>query len=147
MKILHAVLSEGFYGSERYCGELAAEQSRDGHDVEVIVLDTWADCWREMRKLIAAANNTGAGTLTLRALPGWVPTFLHRPLARRIMRRFHPDVVHTHLNPAARRVGREAQHLDIPHVATLRLTYSARELGDCDGLICIADWQRATLED
>jgi glycosyltransferase involved in cell wall biosynthesis len=147
MKILHAVLSQGFYGSERYCGELAAEQSRDGHDVEVIVLDTWSDCAREMRKLIGDANHTGAGTLTLRTLPGWVPTFLHRPLARRIMRRFRPDVVHTHLNPAARRVGREAQRLDIPHVATLHLTYAARELGDCDGLICIADWQRATLGD
>jgi glycosyltransferase involved in cell wall biosynthesis len=146
MKILHAVLSQGFYGSERYCGELAAEQSRDGHDVEVLVLDNLSDCAREMRKLIGQANHVGAGTLTLRAFPGWLPTFLHRPLARRMLRRFGPDVVHTHLNPAARRIGREAQRLGIPHVATLHLTYAPRELGDCDGLICISEWQRATLE-
>ena len=43
MKILHAVLSEGFYGSERYCAELAASQARDGHDVEIIVHGAWSD--------------------------------------------------------------------------------------------------------
>lgn len=145
MKILHAVLSQGFYGSERYCGELAAVQSRSGHDVEILVHDSWSDCAREMRKLIAGANHVGAGTMTLTAIPGWLPPVLHRPLARRVIRRFKPDVVHTHLNPAARRVGREAQRLGIPHVATLHLTYAERELGDCDGLVCIADWQRATL--
>ena len=56
MKILHAVLSQGFYGSERYCGELAAEQARDGHDVEVLIHDEWSDCAREMRKLIGASQ-------------------------------------------------------------------------------------------
>jgi glycosyltransferase involved in cell wall biosynthesis len=146
MKILHAVLSQGFYGSERYCGELAAEQARDGHDVEVLIDDNGSDCAREMRKLIAQANHVGAGTMTLTAIPRWAPAWLHRPLARRALRRFHPDVVHTHLNPAARRVGREAQRLGIPHIATLHLTYATPELGDCDGLICISEWQRATLE-
>ncbi|HWM45797.1 MAG TPA: glycosyltransferase family 4 protein [Xanthobacteraceae bacterium] len=147
MKILHAVLSRGFYGSERYCGELAAAQARDGHDVEVLVHDGWSDCAREMRKLIGEANPVGAGTMTLSAIPGWAPALLHRALARRALRRFRPDVVHTHLNPAARRVGREAQRLAIPHVATLHLSYAPREVGDCEGLVCIAEWQRATLGD
>jgi glycosyltransferase involved in cell wall biosynthesis len=147
MKILHAVLSQGFYGSERYCGELAAEQARDGHDVEILIHDAWSDCAREMRKLIGRANHYGAGTLALTAIPAWMPTWLHRPMARRAMMRFAPDVVHTHLNPAARRVGREAQRLDVPHVATLHLTYAEQEVGDCDGLICISEWQRATLGD
>ncbi len=146
MKILHAVLSQGFYGSERYCGELAAQQARNGHDVEVLIHDTWSDCAREMRKLVAQGNAVGAGTMRLTAIPRWAPAWLHRPLARRAIQRFRPDIVHTHLNPAARRVGREAQRLGIPHVATLHLSYAAREVGDCDGLICISQWQRATLE-
>jgi glycosyltransferase involved in cell wall biosynthesis len=146
MKILHAVLSQGFYGSERYCAELAAEQAREGHDVEILIHDPWSDCAREMRKAVALANTIGAGTLRLTIMPRWVPAMFHRLLALRAIRRFRPDVVHTHLNPAARRVGREAQKFNIPHVATLHLTYAAREVGDCDGLICIAAWQLDTLE-
>ena len=146
MKILHAVLTEGFYGSERYCAELAAAQARSGHDVEVLIQNSSSDCARGMRQAVAEANTVGAGTLRLSALPSWAPTFLHRLLAWLALRRFKPDVVHTHLTPAARRVGREAQKQNIPHVATLHISYSAREIGNCDGLICIAQWQRATLE-
>jgi len=146
MKILHAVLSKGFYGTERYCAELAGEQARSGHDVEILIVDATSDCAREMRKVVAQANPVGAGTLRLTALPAWAPTALHRVFARRVLRRFRPDIVHTHLNPAARRVGRIAQRRGIPHVATLHLSYEPREVGDCDGLICIAQWQRATLD-
>jgi glycosyltransferase involved in cell wall biosynthesis len=145
MKILHAVLSEDFYGSERYCAELASQQARHGHDVEVLIQGSWTDCAREMRKSVALANTVGAGTMRLAAIPFWAPASLHRPLARRVLRKFKPDIVHTHLNPAARRVGREAQSYGIPHVSTLHLSYAERELGDCDGLICIAPWQLQTL--
>jgi glycosyltransferase involved in cell wall biosynthesis len=146
MKILHAVLSDGFYGSERYCAELAAAQARGGHDVEILIQSASSDCAREMRKAVAEGNPVGAGTLRLSEIPSWAPTMLHRIYAQQILRRFRPDAVHTHLNPAARRVGREAQKLGIPHIATLHITYSEREVGDCDGLVCIADWQRTTLE-
>ncbi len=79
MKILHAVLSQGFYGSERYCAELAASQARDGHDVEIIVHGAWSDCAREMRKAVALANTVGAGTLRLidNSRHG-CPRFMHR---------------------------------------------------------------------
>ncbi len=146
MKILHAVLSQGFYGSERYCAELAASQARDGHDVEIVVHGAWSDCAREMRKAVALANTVGAGTLRLVTIPGWMPAYLHRVVARVALHLFKPDIVHTHLNPAARRVGREAHKRGIPHVATLHLSYAKREVGDCDGLICIAGWQLDTLE-
>jgi glycosyltransferase involved in cell wall biosynthesis len=146
MKILHAVLSEGFYGSERYCAELAASQARAGHDIEIIVHGAWSDCAREMRKAVALANTVGAGTLRLVTIPRWMPAFLHRVVARIALRLLRPDIVHTHLNPAARRVGREAQRFNIPHVATLHLSYAKREVGDCDGLICVAGWQLDTLE-
>ena len=39
MRILHAILSGGFYGSERYCVDLAIAQARAGHDVIVLVAD------------------------------------------------------------------------------------------------------------
>lgn len=147
MKILHAVLTQGFYGSERYCAELAAAQARSGHDVEILIENDSSDCAREMRKAVADGNPVGAGTLRLSSLPSWAPTMLHRLCAQHIVKRFAPDVVHTHLNPAARRVGREASKLGIPHIATLHINYNAREHSDCDGLVCIADWQRATLGD
>jgi glycosyltransferase involved in cell wall biosynthesis len=61
------------------------------------------------------------------------------------MHRFRPHIVHTHLDPAARRIGGVARRRGIPHVATLHLNFSAPEYGACDGLVCIADWQRKTL--
>jgi glycosyltransferase involved in cell wall biosynthesis len=142
MRILHAILSEGFYGSERYCIELATAQARAGHQVEVLIADGASDCARIYRREIAAA---GSGRVRLVVMPKWVPTWLHRPLARRALRRFRPDLVHSHLNPAGRRVGRVAQTLGIPHVATLHLDYEAREHAGCDGLIAIASWQRARI--
>src|SRR3990170_1580269 len=145
MRILHAILSQGFYGSERYCAELASEQARNGHDVEVLIQDAWSDCAREMRKAMALANSIGAGTLGVAIIPHWAPAWLHRPFARAMLRRFKPDIVHTHLDPAARRVGGQARRLGIAHVATLHLVFNPRDYGTTDGVICIAGWQRAEL--
>jgi glycosyltransferase involved in cell wall biosynthesis len=150
MKILHAVLSEGFYGSERHCIELATAQARAGHQVEVLIHDGGSHCARAFRDGIAAANAAvaakhGAGGIRLAVIPRAMPALLHRPFARRVLKRFSPDIVHTHLNPAARRVGRVAKRLGIPHVATLHIRYEAREHADCDGLICGASWQKAAI--
>jgi glycosyltransferase involved in cell wall biosynthesis len=145
MRILHAVLSEGFYGSERYCGELASEQARQGHDVEVLTLGARSSCTQSMRSLFAQVRPSVDGTLRLAAIPRGLPALLHRPLAQFFLRRFWPHIVHTHLDPAARRVGLVAQRLGIPHVATLHLNFSAPEYGACDGLVLIADWQRKHL--
>ena len=142
MRILHAVLSEGFYGSERYCIELATAQARAGHDVEVLIANGASDCARIYRREIAAA---GSSRIRLAVIPRWAPAWLHRPLARWALRRFKPDIVHSHLNPAGRRVGRVAQTLGIPHVATLHLDYEAREHAGCDGLVAIASWQRTRI--
>jgi glycosyltransferase involved in cell wall biosynthesis len=150
MKILHAILSRGFYGSERYCIELATAQARGGHQVEVLVEDGGSDCARVFRHEIEAARadiaaEQTAGTIALVVIPKRMPAWLHRPFARRVLGRFGPDIVHSHLNPAARRVGRVAQTLGIAHVATLHIDYEAREHASCDGLIAIASWQRARI--
>src|ERR1700716_3163264 len=143
MKILHAVLSEGFYGSERYCVELASALARAGHQVEVLIEDPGSECARMFRDETAAATTAiaaqrGAGRLGLTIMPAWLPAWLHRPFARRALGRFRPDIVHSHLNPAGRRVGGVAQKLGIPHVATLHIDYEPREHAGCDGPIAAA---------
>lgn len=150
MKILHAVLSHGFYGSERHCIELATAQACAGHRVAVLIHGGDSHCARAFRQEIAAtnaaiANSGGTGRIRLVVMPDALSAFLHRPFAFVSLLHLRPQIVHTHLNPAARRVGRMAQRLGIPHVATLHIRYEAREHGDCDGLICGASWQRAEI--
>ncbi len=150
MKILHAVISEGFYGSERHCIELATAQARAGHQVAVLIHGGASHCARAFRREIAAASAEiaaarGAGHVRLVVMPLALPAVLHRLFALLILLWWRPQIVHTHLNPAARRVGRTAQRLNIAHVATLHIRYEAREHRDCDGLICGAAWQRAEI--
>jgi glycosyltransferase involved in cell wall biosynthesis len=145
LRILHAVLSEGFYGSERYCAELAVAQANQGHTVQIVTLGRSSDCTQAVRGAIAEADQSARDHLRLVALPRHLPAFLHRPFAHALLRRFRPQIVHTHLDPATRRIGRVAQRLGFGHVATLHLSFSAPEYGACDGLVCIADWQRKAL--
>jgi glycosyltransferase involved in cell wall biosynthesis len=146
MKILHAVLSQGFYGSERYCIDLAIAQARAGHGVAVIIQDGRSPCAQQYRKAVAEASSDGLkGTIRIFVIPRVLPALLHRPVIRQMLQRFGPDVVHTHLNPAARRVGRTAQSLGVPHVSTLHLNFDAPEHGACDGLILVNNFQRAMI--
>lgn len=150
MNILHAILSDGFYGSERYCIEVATAQARAGNRVRVLVGNADSDCARafvreiEIARAAIASDRTG-GTIDLVAIPHRLPTFLHRTFARSVLSAFASDIVHTHLNPAARRVGQVAQRRGIPHVATIHIRYEAREHSACDGLICYTQWQRSEI--
>src|SRR5262249_34591690 len=110
MKILHAILSEGFYGSERWCIEMATAQARAGHSVRLLIVNDRSDGARASRREVEQttaiiAQEGTLGAIGLVVMPGWLPTVLHRAYARRAVARFVPDIVHTHLNPAARRVG------------------------------------------
>jgi glycosyltransferase involved in cell wall biosynthesis len=144
MKILHAVLSQGFYGSERYCIELAIAQARGGHEVVVLAQDRDSQCAKRFAADIAAVGRA-AGSIRLSVIPRALPALLQRPFARWILARAKPDVVHSHLNPATRSVGRPARRLGIPHVATLHVEHGRSEHTDCDGLICDADWQTSSI--
>jgi glycosyltransferase involved in cell wall biosynthesis len=147
MKILHAILSTGFYGSERYCAELMAAQMRAGHDVRMVTVAPNPDVLESFRQTLAVARPPQAGgdcdAEPFFALPRW--PVLQRPFAGRILRGFAPALVHTHLDPAVRRVGYAARKLAIPHVATLHVDYNHREYSQCDGIICISEWQRASI--
>src|SRR5580692_6469047 len=102
LRILHAILSGGFYGSERYCIDLAIAQARAGHDVIVLVEDEASTCAEEFRHSIAQAKSA---VVRLIALPRYIPPWLQRPAAAVILAVNRPAIVHTHLNPAARRIG------------------------------------------
>lgn len=150
MKVFHAILSEGFYGSERYCIDLATAQARAGHRVEVLIANAASDCARAFRREIEAARSLitterTSGATDLAIMPRWLPAMLHRVFAHRVLSAFAPDIVHTHLNPAARRVGLVAQRLGITHVATVHIRYETREHAACDGLICSTQWQRSEI--
>src|SRR5215813_3540099 len=100
MKILHAILSEGFYGSERWCIEMATAQARAGHTVRLLILNDRSDCARAFRREIEVATaaiveEATAGAIDLAVMPGWLPAVLHRAFARRVLSRFAPDVVHS----------------------------------------------------
>lgn len=150
MKILHAILSEGFYGSERWCIEMAAAQARAGHKVRLLIVNERSDCARAFRREVEVANATiaqdgTAGAIDLVVMPGWLPAMLHRAYARRVVAKFAPDLVHSHLNAAARRVGQVARRMGFPHIATIHIRYDQREHSGCDGLICYAHWQKAEI--
>jgi glycosyltransferase involved in cell wall biosynthesis len=150
MKILHAILSEGFYGSERWCIEMAAAQARAGHTVKLLIVNGRSDAARAFRReaeltTTTIANEGTPGAIDLAIMPGWLPAALHRAYARRVVAKFVPDIVHSHLNPAARRVGQVAQRMGFPHVATIHIRYDKREHSGCDGLICYAHWQKAEI--
>ena len=144
MRIVHAILSGGFYGSERYCIDLAIAQSRMGHDVTLLVADEGSVCVQQFRSAIAQAygDGTQSNAIRLVAIPSYVPPWLQRPAALIVLALRRPDLVHTHLNPAARRIGATAQRLGIPHVLTLHLDYDAHEHASIDGLVALHAKQR-----
>jgi len=147
VRILHSILTSSFYGSERYCAGLAAAQAREGHVVSVLVQagkdSAYAHALRRILEFQPAETRQGSPTLLL--MPPSLPPLLQRPYAWHVLRQLRPEIVHTHLNPDARRVGKVAQRLGIPHVATLHLRYEPREHGNCDGLIALAKWQQAQI--
>ena len=79
MRIVHAILSAGFYGSERYCIELALMQARAGHDVIVLAQDEASDCVRAFRAALAEAKSAHAPDLLV--MPRALPALLQRPWA------------------------------------------------------------------
>ena len=151
MRILQAILSEGFYGSERYCIELAVAQARAGHAVTVLSHGRDTDCGRQFAAAAERVAHDGSvkqgGSLALTTIPRWTPAILQRPFAMNAIRRVAPEIVHSHLNPAARRVGRMAQRHGIPHVLTLHLGYDANEHSRIDGVIALSSNQRGEISE
>lgn len=137
MRILHAIFSTDFAGSENNCAQLAMLQYQAGHEVRVVIKGRNPRQVERFRQLVAPDQ--------LIVIPAFWPSLLDGILLTRIVRKFRPDVIHTHLGRATKRFGKVARALRIPHVASLHLNYEPKVYGTCNGLICVAGWQRASL--
>jgi len=134
MRILHVILSTDFAGSEAHCCWLAAEQALAGHDVAVLV--------RNGTPGYVARFQREAAPAAVRLLPRRVPAALESLGCWWAARSFGPDVIHAHLGRAAQRALRPGAH--VPLVATLHIDWR-RHYQHCDGVICIAGWQREAI--
>lgn len=134
MRILHVILTTDFAGSEAHCCWLAAEQARAGHDVAVLVRDGVPGYVARIRREAAPAS--------VLLLPRWLPGALESIGCWNAARGFRPDVVHAHLGRAAQRAVRPGAR--VPLVATLHIDWR-RHYQNCDGVICIAAWQKAAI--
>lgn len=132
MRILHAILSTHFAGSEMHAGQLASQQARMGHEVAVLIREGTPDYVARVRQVASPAR-----VLTL---PRGLPAVLESVGCWIKARAFCPDVIHAHPGRAASRTRLAAR--SVPHVATLHIDWR-RQYMRCDAVICIADWQRA----
>ncbi|TKW61562.1 MAG: glycosyltransferase [Blastochloris viridis] len=137
MKILHAIFSTDFAGSENNCAQLAMLQYQAGHEVRVVIKGRNPKQVERFRQLVAPDQ--------LIVIPAAWPSLLDGILLKRIVKTFKPDVIHTHLGRATKRFGKVAKALGIPHIASLHLQYEPKVYGACNGLVCVAGWQRASL--
>ena len=136
MRILHTILSSEYAGSEAYCCQLAALQAHAGDDVTVLIRDGAAAYVARVRREAAPAHVV--------CLPKFWPSQLEGWAARAILRRLAPRIVHAHLGRAVERIGPVVQRAGIPLIASLHLDWR-RSYARCDGIICIAAWQKPAI--
>lgn len=134
MRILHAIFSTEFAGSEAYCCQLAALQAAAGDEVLVLIRDGSPAYAARVRRDAAPARVAHVSR-------AW-PSLFEGLGALGSIRAFAPDIVHTHLGRATQRLGPVARLLGVPLVATLHIDWR-RPYATCDAVICIAGWQRA----
>lgn len=131
MRVVHTILSAGFAGSERATAEMCNAHCR-AHDVLLVVR-------RDHRRYGASIIDHLDPALEVVEVSGWWP----KAGLKAALERFRPDVVHAHLRRSTRllaRIGHAA-----PTVATLHLSWNGPHFAAMEGIICIADWQLATI--
>ncbi|MCP5404747.1 MAG: glycosyltransferase [Pseudomonadaceae bacterium] len=138
MNILHAIFTKEFAGSERYACQLAAMQAAAGHKVLLLIKPPRGD--EGLAYVHRMVREAGAAQVA--HIPAWWPSVLDSWAVRGVANGFAPEMIHTHLGRATKRCAKAAKALKVPHVATLHLAYG-KDYAACDGLVCIAEWQRA----
>jgi glycosyltransferase involved in cell wall biosynthesis len=133
LRILHVILSTGFAGSERAAAE-ACNAMRTAHDVAIVL--------RSDHRSAAAGSIRDhlADGVEVIEIPGSVFT---RAGLDRALRRWQPDVVHTHLRRGTRLVAQLAP--PAAHLASLHLSINGPHFLQTDALHCISEWQLATV--
>jgi glycosyltransferase involved in cell wall biosynthesis len=133
LRILQVILSRGFAGSERAvaetCNALCVE-----HDVGVILRrDDRAKGGASIR------DHLDPGVEVIDVPPLWFT----RSALRAAVRRWKPDVVHTHLRRGTRYVAQIRP--PAAHLCTVHISINGPHYLRADGIICMTDWQLATI--
>jgi len=133
LRILHVAFANGLTGSTRYMCDLAARQVKQGHAVGVALRPRRTGEETETYEMLTK----GATIVPVLGSPGAFGM-------ARAMARFRPDVIHTHDGRGPRAL--KYLFWRPAAVGTLHLDYKPRAMGSLDGIICIAPWQRGSLE-
>ncbi len=131
LRIVQAIFTRNFWGSERAAVELANHLSQR-HDVTLMVRD---DCDRNAQMSIV---DRAADTVRIVRIPS---NFKSLHILRHVLH-LRPHIFHSHLGRAARLSGLILPW--VPKVATLHV-WTVKHYKRQDALICISDWQHGAL--
>lgn len=136
MRVLVALLSIGFAGTERHALELANALSQH---CDVALL---------LRERPREAHQQAAYDALLRTIdPGLRVFFASRAMPVlglwRALAQFRPDLIHAHHERSARIASRYA--FGVPVLATVHMHYRARDFARCRGLICLTQAEASAL--
>lgn len=136
MRITQVILSKQLGGAERHVVDLSNELAKR-HDVQVIL--------RKPPQRYAQLEHGGNiaslidQPITVQEVGG---LFRNKEIAKQI-RRFRPDIIHTHLGDAGKAL--RGIRPQAPLVATLHGRYKDKCYRAHDMLICVGHWQRQTI--
>jgi len=136
MRVLVALLSIGFAGTERHALELANALSQH---CDVALL---------LRERPREAHQQAAYDALLRTIDPGLRVFVASramPVLGlwRAVRRFRPDLIHAHHERSARIASRYA--FGVPVLATVHMHFRARDFARCTGLICLTHAEASAL--
>lgn len=128
MRILHTILTRGMAGTERYVADLCNQQVRQYPVAILVRADHQLDNGLSFLSWLSPEVNVFQ-----------VPKQCPLPWILWHIYRWKPDLIHSHHKRDAKYIGHYVNH--VKKVGTLHIEY---QLGfeHCDGLICIANWQR-----
>lgn len=130
---MQVILSRGFAGSERAvaetCNALCAE-----HDVALVLRRD------DRAKGGASIRDHLDPGVELIDVP---PLLFTRAMLRGVVRRWRPDVVHTHLRRGTRYVAQIRPAA--AHLCTVHISINGPHYLRADGIICMTEWQLATI--
>src|SRR5512140_1317287 len=133
LRILQVILSRGFAGSERAAAEACNALCQD-HDVAIAIR-------RDHRNASGASiRDLLDPRVEVIELPALWRT---RAALGAAIRRWRPDVMHSHLRRGTRYLAQLRP--GVPHFATLHLALNGPHFLEADGLVCISEWQLATI--
>ena len=131
MRILHTLFTRGFTGTERHVTDLCNYQAKE-HQVALLVRYDYAYT-RDVNFLNWVSPEVEIFKASRYFPPPWI--WWH-------VARWKPDIIHSHHKRDVKYIGRCVK--SIPKVGTMHMRYQS-EYQRCNGLICIADWQRDTI--